>query len=269
MPSGALSESCSCSQLLIGPCSTLGITIIKLKAKLCVLMEQILDWENDWCIAYTRLPHTMSQMSEQVKSVTFGTTQHSIWFKAMSAFLLPKDLLCMCVCLSSWAQGFVFVKCWFYMMCPYVCDCILFPVGKLSDVKSQGHVTGQHLCLQQGRCLLSHRRKPWSSIFLLAQLLCCACRLCVTAYTPVLYTHPHLPPAPLHNLPGGIFTLTAALALWGSVTTGQVQAEIRTGFISLLNTFLLKGNCNTKEETGRTVGLNLMELIVALLMNRS
>lgn len=36
------------------------------------------------------------------------------------------------------------------------------------------------------------------------------------------------PPAPLHHLPGGVFTLTAALALWGSVTTGQLQAEIRT-----------------------------------------
>lgn len=31
-------------------------------------------------------------------------------------------------------------------------------------------------------------------------------------------------------------------ALWGSVTTGQLQAKIRTGFIFSPNTFLLKGN---------------------------
>ncbi len=70
------------------------------------------------------------------------------------------------------------------------------------------------------------------------------------------------PPALLHDLPVGVFTLTAALALWGSVTTGQLQAEIRTRFIFLLNTFPFEGDQRIKAETGRTVRLNLMELIV-------
>lgn len=44
--------------------------------------------------------------------------------------------------------------------------------------------------------------------------------------------HPSPPlPAPLHNLPYGVFTLTAALFLWLRWPARQLQTEIRTWFI--------------------------------------
>lgn len=112
-----------------------------------ILIKQLLDWENCWCVAY-RLAHTESQMSEQVKSVTFGTAQLSIWLLAMSAFLFPKDV-CVHVCvrvagLRAFCLSCVCI-CWFHMMCPYVCDRILIPEGEFSEVEGQGHITEQHL----------------------------------------------------------------------------------------------------------------------------
>lgn len=44
--------------------------------------------------------------------------------------------------------------------------------------------------------------------------------------------HPSPPlPAPLHNLPYGVFTLTAALSPWLRRPARQLQSEIRTWFI--------------------------------------
>lgn len=111
-------------------------------------------------------------------------------------------------------------------------------------------------------CLLSHKLKPEHSLVCLCVCVCYAIQACPA--------HPSSPPpAPLHNLPGSVFTLTAALTLQGSVTMGQLHTEIRTGFISPLNTFLLEVNQRTKAETGRTVRLNLTELIVSQLMSGS
>lgn len=60
--------------------------------------------------------------------------------------------------------------------------------------------------------------------------------------------------------------MTAALALRGSVATGQLQTEIRTGFIFPFNTFQLKDGRQTKAETRRAVRLNHAEVIVNQLM---
>lgn len=117
--------------------------------------------------------------------------------------------------------------------------------------------------LQRNRCLLSLRLKPWPHHHCDMPAMC-ICALQAT-YWPVLYTHPH----PLHNLPRRVFTLTAVLALWGSVTTGQLQTQIRTGFIFPLNTFQLKGDRRTKAETRRAVRWNLREVIVNQLTSGS
>lgn len=47
----------------------------------------------------------------------------------------------------------------------------------------------------------------------------------------LLYPSPHPLPAPLHNLPNGVFTLTAALSPWLRRPARQLQTEIRTCFI--------------------------------------
>lgn len=49
-----------------------------------------------------------------------------------------------------------------------------------------------------------------------------------------LSTHAHLPSIPSHDPPGSVSILTAALTLWGSVSTLQLQAKIRSKFIFFL-----------------------------------
>ncbi len=212
-------------------------------------------------------------MSQQVKSLTFGTAQHSIWLMAMSAFLFPEDLCaCVCVCVFDCLDSGLCVchvfACTVYMTCGHASVCLwrltLIPEGKFSGVKGQGHITEQHLWsrfslqdISAGQMFVVTQAKTWTFRYLdphCAVAVMCVC-VCVCYSIHACPLHP-LPPsaAPSRDLPGSASTLTAALALWGSVTTGQLQAEIRTGFIFLPEHFSVKRtDRRTKAETGRAV----------------
>lgn len=75
----------------------------------------------------------------------------------------------------------------------------------------------------------------WFTVCTIAPSVCTGC---VLQYAGLSFNSP--PPAPLYDLPDGVFTLTAERALWGSVTIGQLQAEIRIGFISQWRLFCEK-----------------------------
>lgn len=117
---------------------------------------------------------------------------------------------------------------------------VLIPRRKFSKVKGQG--IEQHL----RSCVLLQGTSAWQMFVVTQastqtfQFPACTNQsvvrvVCVSRVSCVCYSihacplHPFSPPpAPLHDLPDSTFTLTAALALWGNVTTGQLQAEIRS-----------------------------------------
>lgn len=189
-------------------------------------------------------------MSGQVRSDNLWHTQHSIWLTAMSASMFPKRR-CLPVCiwvpvlkatkphhaLSKKKNLFVGLNSLSFFYYYYFWRAVIkdqrsgWSYNCSSGCRFVLHISS--LDAHPQHCL-----KTRVSIILVA--LCSAC-VCYSIDAHPLYPTP--PPwALVHDLPSSIFTLTAVLTLQGSVTTGQLPAKIRSGFIFPLNTFLIKGS---------------------------
>lgn len=109
----------------------------------------------------------------------------------------------------------------------------------MTEVKGQGH-GGQSAT--SGVWILLQRKSAQHMLVVFGLLFAPSLRVCAQGvfYNTQACPLTLPPPAPLYDLPDGVFTLTAERALWGSVTIGQLQAEIRIGFISQWRLFCEK-----------------------------